>query len=202
MPNSEPAAMIRPRIAAILAGGKSARFGSDKAVIDVRGERLVDRVAARLRRQADRVLISGPTDYGLGLELVPDAANALKGPAAGVFSIARHLAGGGAMGFVTAPVDGPNAPDDLVARLSDDGSCAVGAENGRWHPTFAYWSIARLLEVEAAFRHGSHALMRLAALTAARPVAWRDPRAFHNVNTQADLLTAIAMSAADNPSTD
>ncbi|MEQ1931885.1 MAG: NTP transferase domain-containing protein, partial [Parvularculaceae bacterium] len=70
--------MIHSRIAAILAGGKSARMGGDKALAIFLGRRLVDIVAARLRPQADALLISGPPNYGLDIEGAPDAADSAE----------------------------------------------------------------------------------------------------------------------------
>lgn len=173
------------RIAVILAGGKSARMGADKATVIFESERLIDRVVRRLRPQADRLLISGPTNYGLDIEHIPDAADAPAGPAGGVFSAARRLAP--EHGFVTAPVDGPFAPPDLVARLAESGGCAVAADREGLHPTFAYWRIVDVCAVEAEFVAGKKSLMRLAKLTKAETVAWAHASHFANVNAPSDL---------------
>jgi hypothetical protein len=46
-------------LGAILAGGRSRRFGSDKALARLGGERLIDRAAAALRPQVDRLIVCG-----------------------------------------------------------------------------------------------------------------------------------------------
>ena len=185
--------MNRLPIAVVLAGGKSIRMGRDKALCEMDGVRLIDRAVAALRPQTGRILISGPHDYGTGLECVPDeqrgAGAPCGGPSAGIFAVARRLAGE-ATGFLTVPVDAPFAPRDLAARLRGPRS-AVASAGGRLHPTFAWWLIA---DIERAARDleggGNVSLRALAEATKARVVPWADETAFHNVNTADDLMAA------------
>lgn len=181
--------LMPQRIAVILAGGRSMRMGVDKAAVSFQGERLIDRVVRLLRPQADRIVISGPSSYGLDLESVADLADAPAGPAAGVLSLARRLEQEGeGHGFVTAPVDGPFLPPDLVTRLTAVGGCAAAAHGANLHPTFAYWSLAALQRVEAAFVSGGPtSLMRLASLAGAARVEWPDGSVFANINSRDDL---------------
>ncbi|NWG71220.1 MAG: molybdenum cofactor guanylyltransferase [Parvularculaceae bacterium] len=175
------------RIAVILAGGKSSRMGADKATAMFRGERLIDRVARLLALQADRVLVSGPSAYGLTLEAIPDDLCAPDGPVGGVFSAARRLSQQqGVRAFLTAPVDAPFLPEDLMARLVGD-ECRVASDPESVHPTFAYWTLDRLAAMSAALRaEKSISLFRLAELAGARRIEWADHRLFANINTEAD----------------
>lgn len=183
--------MPEPRIAVILAGGKSSRMGGvDKGTLLLAGKRLVDHVAERLARQADEILIAGRTDYGLGVGLAPDGDGPPFGPLAGVIAAAQFIAAerGDAGAFYTAPIDGPLLPDDLVARLGGEGSCAIAADLETAHPTFAYWRVADVLTRVDDLRIAEKAsLSLLATLTRARQVLWRDRAAFANINTPEQL---------------
>ena len=60
---------------AVLVGGKSRRFGSDKALLEVQGQPLVARIADRLRSISDDVMLVGnrlERFAGVGARLVPD----------------------------------------------------------------------------------------------------------------------------------
>jgi molybdenum cofactor guanylyltransferase len=178
-----------PPIGVVLAGGKSSRMGRDKALCDIKGIRLVDRAIARLRPQVNRILISGPQDYGSGLECVPDAADGPDGPCAGIFAVGRRLANE-AQGFLTVPVDAPFLPLDLAKQLVGARS-AVASAGGVLHPTFAWWNIADL-ERAARFLQGARglSLRKLAETAGARVVPWADEAPFRNINTVDDLKAA------------
>ena len=46
-------------LGAVIAGGRSTRFGSDKALALIGGERLIDRTIAALDPQVDRLVVCG-----------------------------------------------------------------------------------------------------------------------------------------------
>ncbi|GAB4519513.1 MAG: molybdenum cofactor guanylyltransferase MobA [Parvularculaceae bacterium] len=173
--------------------------GADKGAVLFRGSRLIDHVFERLGRQCDRIIISGPCDYGLGAPFIEDlrgrlakedpASEYIGGPARGVASVARQLASDScdADGFVTAPVDGPFLPPDLAARLTGETS-AISADDDGPHPTFAYWRINAVNEaIEKIRKQRSLSLRRLAEMVGARMVAWPGDEYFANINSPADL---------------
>lgn len=183
------------RVAALLAGGKSRRMGGkDKATVELGGRRLVDLVLERLAPQAGVIVISGPRDYGTGFVSVADVCAGPKGPVAGVFAVSHWLKARfpRADGFVTAPVDGPFLPFDLIERLSAGGRAAVAVDDEGVHPTFAYWTLVAL---ESPWRElcgeGSVSLRRLAEACCAREVRWPGAGHFRNINTPHDLEAAI-----------
>lgn len=182
------------RVAVILAGGRSSRMGGrDKALAEIGGERLLDRVIARLAPQADRVAISGHSDYGTRLPTIADAANGPRGPAAGLFAAARWIVREepGTDRFFTAPVDAPFLPADLIARLEAAGGPAVAVDDEGRHPTFACWTLAGLAKAFAHLRDdASISLRAVAEMSCARDVAWPGGRFFFNVNTPEDLEAA------------
>lgn len=184
------------RIAAILTGGKSRRMGEDKALLDLGGERLVDRVIARLTQQVDRVCLVGATDYGTGLPTVADDP-AFQGPLAGLFGIAawmqEHRREVDA--FLAAPVDAPNCPEDLFDNLSQMGGSAMAADPKRVHPTFAYWHLTELARVRSTLE-ASGSLHSLAEAVGAWPVAWPTGAPFLNLNTPEEAQAFLASENA------
>lgn len=169
--------------------------GADKALAVIGGARMIDRVLARLQPQAGAVLLSAPHDYGTGLAAVPDAPLGPAGPVGAIRAIAVHVAALGAERFVTAPVDAPFVPDDLVARL--DGSCDGGGGNamarcdGAWQPTFACWNAAAVIAALPAERCADKwSLRRLGEVLGAHPVDFADAALLMNVNTPQELALA------------
>ncbi|MCG6120849.1 MAG: NTP transferase domain-containing protein, partial [Blastomonas sp.] len=105
--------------AVVLAGGRSRRMqGSDKALALIAGERMIDRVLRRLVPQAAEVLLSAPHDYATGHSAIADLPDGPAGPVGAIRAVAQALAVRGIEAFVTAPVDAPFVPLDLVARLA------------------------------------------------------------------------------------
>lgn len=185
--------MVR-RIAVILAGGRSARMGGrDKALVELGGIRLIDRVIARLAPQADRMAISGRRDYGTGLAAIADEKSGPQGPAAGIFAVSRWMAQNepSTEGFFTAPVDGPFLPDDLAQRLGARGGPAVAADDGGIHPTFVYWTLPALEGAWEKLRGApSVSLRALASASKAAEVRWPGTGLFFNINSPEDLSEA------------
>jgi molybdopterin-guanine dinucleotide biosynthesis protein A len=186
------------RIAAILTGGKSRRMGEDKALLDLGGERLVDRVIARLTHQVDRVCLVGPTDYGTGLTTVADDP-AFQGPLSGIFGMLAWMQEHHREidGFLTAPVDAPNVPLDLYDKLTKMDGSAMAADPKRVHPTFAYWHLTELARARGAM-DASGSLHSLAEAVGAWPVAWPTHEPFLNLNTPEE---AQAFLASENVAT-
>lgn len=189
----------------ILAGGRASRMGGrDKALLTLGGRPLVTHVATRLAPQVKTMAISANGDAGrfgfLGLDVVADADDGFAGPLAGILAGLRWAAAQRQppRALVTAAVDTPFFPADLVARLDEaagDGpGHAVAFSHGHRQPTFALWPLA-LADDLAAFL-GEDESRRLGAFLerhgAVRvdftPADGHDP--FFNINTPADLATA------------
>ena len=103
----------------ILAGGRSSRFGSDKALVVWRGKTLLAHAIARLRPQVQDIAVntnSARAEYRhCGAPIVRDETDAFEGPLAGVLSGLRWASSAGADCLVTAAVDTPLFPGNLVA---------------------------------------------------------------------------------------
>ncbi len=190
----------------VLAGGRSSRMGFDKAMADLAGRPLVAHAVARLAPQVAAMAISsnegGEAFAALGLPLVPDRDPNRPGPLAGILAAMEWAAASGHGFVVTAPVDSPFAPADLVERLAagaDDGTIAIATSGKRPHPAFGLWPVAlapklarHLAEAEdrSVIRFARAAGMRLVEFPL---VGGRDP--FFNVNTPDDLDEARRLLA-------
>jgi len=192
-----PAPPLQPLVV-LLAGGQSRRMqGQDKALADIGGVRMIDRVAARLAPQAATIWLSAPHDYGTGLHPIADDPLGPAGPVGAIRAIAAELADRGGDAFVTCPVDAPFVPRDLVARLCAHGPVAMAEADGALQPVFALWSaqavLAALPPERCAERWSLHALGRAVGACA---VAFADGEALMNVNTPEELDEARARACA------
>jgi molybdopterin-guanine dinucleotide biosynthesis protein A len=200
----------------VLAGGASSRMGRPKAHMPFLGQRLAERVIARLRNQAAIVYFNARADDAeaarLGVPLTPDSPRWRgAGPLVGVAAALERAGAEGYAALVTAPCDAPFAPLDLVARLLGAGApAAVAVSAAGLEPMFALWPVSALGVVEAALASGrASPRAALQSLSAARvefpPADGRDPLA--NLNTPqefaaaeaAALLEAAGPAAPANP---
>lgn len=182
----------------ILAGGTSRRMGGhDKALVQLAGRRLFDHVLKRLAPQVDRVIVSGPSDYGSGLVALGDMPGGVEGPVAGIRAAHDWLVREGKsgtepdFGIVTAPVDCPFLPGGLVARLSATGTAAIAEGDGHIQPAFGFWPQQTIEQHMAALeRPGWLPLQRWAKICGATEVGFGQTGAFLNINCQKDLAAA------------
>ncbi len=100
----------------VLAGGKSTRFGSDKALAELGGRTLLARAVDGLSGWCEMVVIAG-RDHGPA-RCIPDWPHAGEGPLAGI-AAGLHLAQDEDYATVlTCGVDSAQLPDDLLDLLS------------------------------------------------------------------------------------
>lgn len=111
----------------ILAGGRSQRFGSNKAIARYGDRALIDHVAAALRPQVDDLAQSGGSESFAGLRLIADRPAAALGPLGGLNGALHDAACEGFDAVVAVPCDTPILPRDLVARLAAGGQAAIAA---------------------------------------------------------------------------
>lgn len=189
----------------ILAGGRGSRMGGrDKALLTLGGRPLATHVATRLAPQVEMLAISANGDAGrfdfLGLDVIPDADDSFSGPLSGILAGLRWAARQHQppRALVTAAVDTPFFPADLVTRLNEAAGAgpgsAVAFSQGHRQPTFALWPLA-LADDLAGFlaegdsrRLGAFLERHGAAPVDFTPADGRDP--FFNINTPADLAAA------------
>ena len=196
--------MNRPP-AIILAGGRSTRMGGgDKGLREVGGERLIDRVIARIAPQCGPIALNAngdPTRFAdLSLPVLPDSLPDHPGPLAGVHAGMDWAASIGADAVVSVAADTPFFPRDLVERLqaaAGPSGLALAAspdETGKlWHhPTFGLWPVALRDDLREALKGGLRKVVlwtdRHGAGTASFASSPFDP--FFNINTPDDIAEA------------
>lgn len=105
-------------LGAILCGGRSSRFGSDKALALIDGIPLINHVRHALAPQVDALLFCGREIAGE--TCTPDRPRADLGPLGGIGAALHHALAHGYDAVVSVPCDTPALPPDLVARLAGD----------------------------------------------------------------------------------
>lgn len=185
--------------AAVLAGGRGERLGGVvKATVRVQGERLIDRVLARLSGCSPIVVAHGPHDPALlalpkGVLGVADLPGDYAGPLAGFAAAVGALPD--AELLVLAAVDAPFLPEGYVERLVSRlgaAPAAIASYAGQPYPTNSIWRLEAFRDLPRQVLAGTapHSLKRLAALAGAVEVAWPETAAgdpFANVNTPEEL---------------
>ena len=161
-------------LGAVLAGGRSTRFGSDKALAVLGGETLLARAIATLRAQCPAVVVAGRED-GLPDWPAPD-----RGPLGGLAAALRYAERNGFDSVLSLSVDAQGLPDDLVERLSPAPAYIAS------QPVIGLWPVSALPVLEAILDGtGKHSLRALAQGCGARAVELPVPPA--NINSPEDL---------------
>ena len=193
----------------VLAGGRSMRYGSDKAFADLGGFSLARRAARVLEMVAGRVVLVAndlERHAPAGLPVRPDLITGI-GPLGGLHTAVAWAAEEGLRGVVVLATDMPFVPASLLKALTgeiDPGVAAVPASRGPrgFEPLCAAYDVHCLPAIEAAIERGDRAvvsffpdvavrLMNLAAVS-----SHGDPDTiFFNVNRPEDHLRADELLA-------
>jgi molybdopterin-guanine dinucleotide biosynthesis protein A len=183
-----------PPLGLVLAGGRSRRFGREKAMAELDGRPMIAAVADRLMRGCAAVAVNAPPGSGAaawaaahGFALAPDREGDPDGPLSGVRAGLAWARGQGGQWLVTAPCDTPFLPQDYVARLASGGAPAVAetAEGGQW--LCALWPVAALEPLERWLASGHGKVEAFLDACGAARVRFDDASAFANVNRPEDL---------------
>ncbi len=202
----------------ILAGGLATRMGGgDKALLQVGGQTLLQRVIHRLQPQVMGMALNANGDAtrfdGFGLPVLSDSIDGFPGPLAGVLAGLDWAAEQGAEAIVTVAADTPFFPPDLVDVLQDTArgmahplvlaATPRGEEKTKSmsrsglirHPTFGLWPVALRDDLRGALHEGIKKVVIWTEKHGGREAVFAadggDP--FFNVNTPEDLQAAEAM---------
>ncbi len=163
-------------LGAILAGGQSRRFGSDKARALLRGQPLMAHVVAALSGQVDALVVVG-RDWP-GLARADDLPAPGLGPLGGLAGALDHAARTGFDAVLSSGCDTPDLPDDLLPILSP-GPAIIDTL-----PIIGLWPVGCLpLLLNWLGGSGNRSVYGFADSLGARRVAAR----ISNVNRPADL---------------
>jgi molybdopterin-guanine dinucleotide biosynthesis protein A len=181
----------------LLAGGRSQRFGAEKALAAFQGVPMMDVVARRFVGVAAFAVSARPRSatelhaLQAGLTVLHDDPSAPPGPLSGVCVGLRWAQDLGLSFLATAPCDVPLLPVDLFPRLLDvvgDAPAAFAQTGERMHPLCGIWNVRLLAPLTISSSNGEHpAVRRLLTDIGAVGVFFPDERAFSNANTPVAL---------------
>lgn len=168
-------------LGAILAGGKSRRFGSDKALAVHQGHCLMAHCVEALREQVDDLVVCGRA--WPGLVSLPDRPVADAGPLGGL-NAALHYPGFDAV--LCVPVDVHPLPKNLRAMLGGSEARVLASQHA-----IGFWPTRLGSALDAHLERGHRAIGGWIAHTGAIRVPDAD-LALVNINTRADLSLLAA----------
>lgn len=163
-------------LGAVLAGGQSSRFGTDKAQAVLDGRTLVEHAIETLRAHCDEVVVIGERAGGL-----PDMPRPGLGPLGGIAAALDHGATHGFRCVLTIGCDMPRLPTGLIEALLQRGPsyCEDAPVLGHWSSALGAHLLAH---IETA---PNRSIRGWADSIGALPIA--APVALANVNTREDL---------------
>jgi molybdopterin-guanine dinucleotide biosynthesis protein A len=198
---------VPPTLGLVLAGGLARRMGGgDKALIEIGGVSILDRVLAVLSAQCTGIIINANGDPGrfadTGCPVIPDNVPDYPGPLAGILAGLDWLAAqdNDVEWIVSVPGDCPFLPDDMVERLHQarrrmgTGVPLACARSGEWrHPTVGLWPLTLRQDLRKALVE--EGLRKIEVWTGRHGIAiadWPDRPIdpFFNVNTPKDAARA------------
>lgn len=178
----------------VLAGGRSRRFGRDKAREPLEGRPLIAWSLDALRPGCVRLAVNGPPDLAaaFGLPRVVDIEPAPPGPLAGIAGALAWASQEGCTHCLTAPCDTPFLPADLGLRLSAaiGGGPVVAARAVRRHPLCALWRADLAADLAQLARRNDHPPLQQIVDELGGWADFADEDAFANLNAPEDFAAA------------
>lgn len=191
---------MRAPVGLILAGGNGTRMGGvAKAELRLGETDLLGHVQARLGPQVEAMAVSTNTPLLTDLVCLPDPGEPGRGPLAGILAGLIWAQQKGATHVVSAAVDTPFFPCDLVPQLllAAEGhprGLAVAATPDGTHGTFGLWPVDLLDDLGDFLETGGRKVRAWLQDHNAAIAQFSDttPPAFFNINTRQDLAMAQA----------
>jgi molybdopterin-guanine dinucleotide biosynthesis protein A len=165
-------------LGAVLAGGLSSRFGSDKALAELGGHTLIAHAVDTLSGWCEHVIVVGRAQAPA--PTLPDWPRPGMGPLGGIAAALHHARDEDYEAVLTCGVDSVGLPESLLKILAPAPAFLEA------QPVVGLWPASAVGEIEAIL-HGaeSHSMRRFTEAIGARAV--RVAQAPANVNTPADL---------------
>ncbi|PNU05887.1 molybdenum cofactor guanylyltransferase [Novosphingobium guangzhouense] len=165
-------------LGAVLAGGMSSRFGSDKALAQINGHSLISLAVDALSGWCDHVVVTGRETAPA--PTLPDSPRAGMGPLGGLAAALHYASDEGYDVVLSCGVDAGLLPEDLPELLGAAPAYLAA------QPVIGLWPAATAAQLDALLASDvSHSMRRFAALIGARPVEISAP--VGNINTPEDL---------------
>lgn len=163
----------------VLAGGKSSRFGSDKALAVLGGQTLLAQAVDRLSGWCEKVIVAGRETAPA--QTVPDWPRPGMGPLGGIAAALRMARIEDFDTVLSCGVDSADLPENLPDMLSPAPAYVAG------QPVIGLWSSASAPVLQALLESNArHSMRAFAEAVAARAVTLDEKTA--NINTPADLV--------------
>jgi molybdenum cofactor guanylyltransferase len=164
-------------LGAVIAGGQSRRFGSDKAVAMIDGLPLIDHVVMGLYRHCDTLIIAG-RDWR-DFDVVGDGDFVGQGPLAGLLATLEEASRRALIAVVTAPCDVLPIPD--LTKLQGETAATFAGQ-----PLLGFWPVSLAGALRKHMSGQADRSMRgWIATCNARELPCATP--LHNFNTPADI---------------
>jgi molybdopterin-guanine dinucleotide biosynthesis protein A len=170
---------VRRILGAVLAGGQSRRFGSDKALAVFEGKMLIDWAADMLAEWTERIVVCGRSG-GLADRPGPDL-----GPLGGLNAALHYALAEGFDAVLSAPCDTPFLPDDALRQLCESETPAYLEAL----PVVGLWPAAFADALDLHLSGDDRSMRGWASRIGAVPIGMSHPVA--NVNTPGDLLRLL-----------
>ena len=170
-------------LGALIAGGQSRRFGSDKALALIGGKPMLAHVIEALEHQVDEVVMCGRE--WPGLSSIADRPAADQGPLGGICAALHHAQENGFDAVLTAGCDTLPVPGHLASQF--------GHRPGviKDQPLFGFWSADMAPLLDAYLAEQARRDMR-GWIEHSRAREIDTPIAFSNVNTPEDYARLTA----------
>ena len=201
-------------LGAIIAGGASTRFGSPKALAEIAGERIIDRVVASLRSVTPEIVVIANDATVAEAVSLPSRPDAIAGAGAlgGVYTALLWAEERGFAGILATACDMPFLNAALLRSLIDRAArgfdVVLPQSGGRRasEPLCAFYSTACAGPIRSAIDRGDrrmiafHGDVELELVPLHEVSRFGDPEVlFMNVNTEADLERATLRVAEQCP---
>ena len=175
----------------VLAGGRSSRMGTDKALMLYKGRPLIEHAVGILREVSDMVVISANTDnYSFtGCEIWPDAVQ-FNAAMAGIYScIRRSATTWNVVLSCDMPLVDPGFLHLMLKHKNDSNVLIPVHEDGHPEPLCAIYNRNVLHAMEQQIRKDNYSLRQLLFSSSFKsfPVSRKDRFRFANVNTTQDF---------------
>jgi molybdopterin-guanine dinucleotide biosynthesis protein A len=178
----------------VMAGGESKRMGTDKSMLSIKGQSIIESICEQLRDSFDEIIISAnqvDKFAFLGYKVVPDKVPE-QGPLMGIASALE--ASSNEYNFVVAcdiPKINLNYVNRMLAEAIESQADIVIPVTGKekYEPLFAIYSKRIIEAIHETLSSGKHKIIDVFPLCTVKHIEMDDTDWFINLNTKADYET-------------
>ena len=168
---------------AILAGGKSSRFGSNKVFYDLNGKPMLSYIVDLARQLCSEVLIIGDYNYKISDPVIKCVKDEFKeiGPIGGIFTALNNSSN---PNVIISPVDMPFLTKDIFITLHEKLNSFNGSVislNNKLEPLLSIWKKNQSEYIKNNIQNEKYAIRKLIDELHFTKV---------NINTESDNLTS------------